>query len=97
MSEGNLKKRILQSQDIIRKQKMVNDTTLSKYVWEVKDKYKETPSLKWSIIKFVQGYGDITKKCLLCLHEKLEIINYPKQEALLNKRSELISKCRYVN
>ena len=23
-----------------------NDTTLSKYAWKVKDKYRETPSLK---------------------------------------------------
>ena len=74
-----------------------NDTTLSKYVWEVKDKYKETPSLKWSIVKSVPGYSNITKKCLLCLHEKLEIINYPNQEELLNQRSELISKCWHVN
>ena len=59
--------------------------------------YKETPSLKWLILKSVPGYSNITKKCLLCLHEKLEIINYPDQEELLNKRSELISKCRHVN
>ena len=74
-----------------------NDTTLSKYVWEVKDKYKETLSLKWSIVKSVPGYSNITKKCLLCLYEKLEIINYPNQEELLNKRSELTSKYRHVN
>ena len=74
-----------------------NDTTLSKYIWEVKDKYKETPSLKWSFVKSASGYSNITKKCLLCLHEKLEIINYPNQEELLNKRSELILKCCDVN
>ena len=78
-------------------EKKANDTTLSNYVWEVKDKYKETPSLKWSIVEFVPGYSNITKKCLLCLYEKLEIINYPNQEELLNKQSELISKCRHVN
>ena len=73
-----------------------NDTTLSKYVWEVKDKYKETPFLKWSIVKSVSVYSTVTKKCLLCLHEKLKI-NYPNQEELLNKRSELIMKCCHVN
>ena len=41
--------------------------------------------------------SNITKKCLLCLHEKLEISNYPNQEELLNKRSELVSKCHHVN
>ena len=56
-----------------------------KYGWEVKDKFKETSSLKWSILKSVPGYLNITKKCLLCLNERLEIINYPKQEVLLKQ------------
>ena len=43
------------------------------------------------------AYSNITKKCLLCLHEKLETVNYPHPEELLNKRSELVSKCRHVN
>ena len=55
------------------------------------------PSLKWSIIKSVPGFSNIIKKCLLCLHEKLEIINYPNQDELLNKQSELISKCGHIN
>ena len=37
------------------------------------------------------------KKCILCLHEKLEIVNYPHPEELLNKRSELVSKCQHTN
>ena len=58
-----------------RKLKRGVDTTLSKNVWEVKDKYKEMSSLKWSIVKSVPGYSNIIKKCLLCLYEKLEIVN----------------------
>ena len=37
------------------------------------------------------------KKCLLCLHEKLSIINHPNQNELSNKPSELIAKCRHEN
>ena len=37
------------------------------------------------------------KKCLLYLHEKLEIVNFEDQDHLLNKRSELISKRRLAN
>ena len=33
-------------------------------------------------------------QCLLYLHEKLAIAIYPNLEELLNKRSEMISKCR---
>ena len=96
-AEGNFKKRYYNHKTSSKNREKANDTTFSKYEWEVKDKYKETPSLKWSIVKSVPEYSNITKKCLLCLYEKLEIINYPNQEELLNKRSELILKCRHVN
>ena len=32
---------------------------------------------------------------LLCLKGKCFIINYPHKDILLNKRSELMSKCRH--
>ena len=73
------------------------DTTLSKYVWEVKRKLKIMPSLKWYIIKSVPAYSNISKKCQLRLQEKSEIRNYLNPNELLNKRSELISNCRHVN
>ena len=63
----------------------------------MKDKYDITPNLEWYIIKSVSGYSNISKRCMLCLHEKYEILNYPDQEELLNKRSELVSKCRHIN
>ena len=54
------------------------------------------PTLKWSIVKSVPSYLNISKKCLLCLHEKLDIVNFEDQDHLLKKRSELISKCRHA-
>ena len=54
-------------------------------------------ALIWSIAKKVPPYSNIYKKCLLCLHEKLEIINYPRPCELLNKRSELIPRCAHAN
>ena len=41
------------------------------------------PTLKWSIVKSVPSYWNISKKCLLCLHEKLEIVNFEDQDHLL--------------
>ena len=73
------------------------DTTLSKYVWEIKRKLKIMPSLRWSIIKSVPAYSKISKKFQLCLQGKFEIFNYPNLNELINKISELISKCRHVN
>ena len=55
------------------------------------------PSFKWSVVKSVSEYSNISKRCLLCLHEKFEIVNYPNQKELSNKRSELISKGRHAN
>ena len=34
------------TQDIAQKQGNANDTTLWKYVWKVKEKFKEKPSLR---------------------------------------------------
>ena len=74
-----------------------NKTTLSKYVWFMREIHKVEVNLTWSIVKRVPAYSNITKKCPLCLHEKLQIITYPNQAELLNKRSELISTCRHEN
>ena len=52
--------------------------------------------LKWTIICRARPYSNITKRCDLCTTEKLMIIN-SKPDELLNKRSELISKCRHEN
>ena len=41
----------------------------------------------------------MTENCPLRLHEKLEIVNYPYPEELLNKRSscELVCTCQHAN
>ena len=36
-------------------------------------------------------------KYLLCLYEKLEIVTYQNQKEHLNKRSELLCKCRHAS
>ena len=66
----------------------------------MKDKHNISPDLMWCIVKSVPGYSNISKRCMLCLHEKYEILNYPDQEELLNKRSlkknkKLLSKYRH--
>ena len=75
----------------------MNKTTSAKYIWEQKQRHKIIPALKWYIFKSVPSYFIITKSCMLCLHEKFEILTYPNQDELLNKRSELVSKCCHIN
>ena len=77
--------------------KYKNSTTLSTHVWELKETHNVAPTLKWSIMKHARSYSINTRSCALCLQEKYEILNYPIKRNLLNKRSELISKCRHTN
>ena len=37
------------------------------------------------------------KECSLCLHEKLAIITHPYPDEVLNRKSELVTKCRHEN
>ena len=48
----------------------------------MKDKHNISPKLMWCIVKSVPGYSNISEICMLCLHEKHEILNYPDQEEL---------------
>ena len=64
-------------------------------MWHLKSVSTETPNLKWSVLRCVQPYSNISKKCLLRLYEKLEIVTYQNQRELLNMGSELLCKCRH--
>ena len=75
----------------------MNKTTLAKCVWEQKQGHNITSTLKWYITKSMPSYSIITKSCMLCLHEKFEILTNPNQDEMLSKRSELVSKCRHIN
>ena len=70
-------------------------TELSKCVWNLKRQNSEY-SLGWSVIDQTPGYSNITKRCPLCLREKLEILQADKR-VNINKTSELVSKCRHEN
>ena len=70
-------------------------TELSKFVWKLKDN-NTSYNIKWSIIDRAQSYSPKTKRCNLCLTEKLHII-YSDSQSLLNKRTEFLSKCRHSN
>ena len=74
-----------------------NSATLFSYVWTIKKTKKETPSLVWGIIRPATLCTNKTKRCSLCLHEKLAILMYQNQSELLNKKQKLVSKCRHVN
>ena len=64
---------------------------------KMKKRKNVAPDLTWEVLRTVKSYSDITKRCSLYLHEKLAIITYPYPDELLNRRSELVTKCRHEN
>ena len=80
-----------------------NETTLSKYVWMMREKIKQRfknkrsiePEFKWEIIKRVPNFKPGDKFCRLCANEKMTIIMSSGVHCL-NKRSEIILNCMHT-
>ena len=72
-----------------------NATELSKFIWSCKD-FGINPSISWKIVCHATPYQHGGKVCNLCLAEKYAILT-ANDDALLNKRTELINKCRHKN
>ena len=94
-AEGEFKLRCNNHTMSFRHKKRVNDTELSKYLWKLKEE-NANYNLQWSIKAYASPYKCGTRKCDLCLTEKM-IIARSDPRKLLNKRTELVSKCRYTN
>ena len=61
-AEEQFKKRYYNHNKSFKHRSYANEITLSKYIWEIKDKYNEMPSLKWSVVKSVSGYWNISER-----------------------------------
>ena len=70
-------------------------TKLSGYIWELKDKNVQ-PTIKFQIKEHAKSYHPAAGRCLLCLTEKLRIMQVPP-DIYLNQRTELLAKCRHRN
>ena len=93
--EGPFKDRFNNHTKSFRNRKYESDTELSKLIWDLKDK-GEDPSVKWSVAATTSAYNSGSRKCDLCLSEKLLIaLNHGNN--LINKRSEILNKCRHAN
>ena len=95
LSEPPFKDRYKNHTKSFRLRKYENETELSKHIWALKD--KGTPFiLSWKIAARASPYRCGTRRCDLCLTEKALIVR-AEPKGLLNKRTELISKCRHRN
>ena len=91
--ETTFKKRFSNHKKSFNLKEYKNETELSNEIWRIKNSGHH-PKVKWEIVKKCVPYNPQTKRCLLCLNEKLEIAAY-KEQNLLNKRNEIVSKCRH--
>ena len=94
MTEHTFKTRYSNHKLSFNHRKHSHDTVLSKYIWDQKDN-GTSYEIKWSIIKRANPYHGHPSRCNVCLSEKLCILSADK--STLNKRSELITKCRHEN
>ena len=93
LTEGSFKTRFYCHTNSFKNEKQRNATTLSQYVWSLKDK-NINYSITWRIITRAKAYSPKTKRCNLCLTEKYYIICKPLMSTL-NNRNELVSACRH--
>ena len=94
-SEPPFKVRYNNHTKAFRNRRYEKDTQLSKLIWELKDK-GEPYELSWSVASTAISYKPGSSKCDLCATEKLLII-MAAPGSIINKRDEIVSKCRHKN
>ena len=68
-------------------------SNLSSHVWDLKDSGINF-KVSWKTKERSSAYNSTTKKCRICLKEKLHIL-YKREGATLNRRSEIFNTCRH--
>ena len=94
LTEHTFKDRLYKHNNSFRYESKRNLAELSNFMWG-KKKEKINVDFSWSILDKAKPYSPASKKCMLCLTEKYHIIFSTKN--LLNKRNELVTKCREEN
>ena len=93
LTENTFKTRYGNHRASLMNQTKISTARLSQYYWSLKDAGK-CPSIEWDIVQKSSPYACGSRKCDLCLSEKLQIIINREQD-LLNKRTEIANKCRH--
>ena len=92
-SATRFKKRLANHQMSLAHNRYRHMTSLSAFVWEKRDEGK-TPVVKWSVLEKARAYHPAKGRCNLCNAEKTSIL-LAKQGSTLNKRTEILAKCRH--
>ena len=93
LTEGSFKTRYNNHTHSFRKDTCRNETELSKHIWELKDS-SQSYTVDWTIVQRASPYRCGTRRCDICLTEKM-VIAMANPSSTLNKRAEIISTCRH--
>ena len=95
LTEGPFKTRFNQHSHSFRTDtaKRRTETELSKHIWQLQDAELEY-SISWDIMQKAAPYKCGTRRCDLCLTEKM-VIATADPISTLNKRAEIVSTCRH--
>ena len=93
LTEGPFKTRYYNHTRSFRAAACRRETELSKYIWDLRDSGLDG-EVKWEISQRTAPYKCGTRRCDLCLTEKM-IIALTDPNISLNRRSKLVSTCRH--
>ena len=91
LTASKFKERYANHKKSIKHKKYSKETTLSKKIWEIKEKGLEY-ELKWKILDRAQPFSPVVGICGLCTQEKWYILFKPELSTL-NKREEILGHC----
>ena len=95
LTENDFKTRYRNHTASFQHTKHRNSTKLSKHIWTLKENNIDHFIL-WHILSSRSPYNSASKRCNLCLKEKLLII-HPPELSSLNKHNEHMSSCYHRN
>ena len=93
-TQGDFKTSYYNHKTSFSQEKYRHSTTLSSYVWELKDNKGIDPIMKWEVIKKCRKYRTGDRSFFLCIEGKLAIASC-KSRNMLNQRSEVLNSCRH--
>ena len=95
LTENTFKDRFYKHRNSFKYKSKGNSIELSKHFWEMKRKCIEKPIMHALVIDHAKPYQNGSKRCNLCLTEKYHILT--SLVNIINKWSELVSKCHHEN
>ena len=95
-SAGEFKERWANHMHTFRNRLTKQECTLKDLVWKLKDEQVDF-TLKWEILKQSKSYKPGDSFCLLCMEEKLYIMDNAKNSKSINKDLMINEKCLHKN